>query len=284
MESDLFHNFVLYTKLKMRYKLNLLIFLVIFCSNSSAQTKYDFPQFGKETGRFFSMPARWDAFDWGTLGVLTGLTAVLMQAEFPVRDVKFIDRAFYYSPEAVGGRMYGELYTPLIIFGGYAGYSLITGDHKARKIGFEIGQACLYAGGIVIAMKTIFGRARPYMNEGKTSFHFFSGLFDDDHHSFPSGHTTEAFTMSTVLSLNAHSTFLKVLAYLPAFFTPFSRAYQGFHWMSDCLFGAGLGYFIGKWVVDLHNKNEAAASASSSTHSIGSQMPVIYPISFSYRF
>ena len=270
---------------RMRYKFRFLLLIIFFCSNSTAQTKYDFPQFGRETGSFFSMPAKWDAFDWGTLGVLTGLTAVLMQAEFPVRDVKFIDRSFYYSPPAVGGRMYGELYTPFALFAGYAGYSLITGDHKARKIGFELGQACLYAGSIVIAMKTIIGRARPYKNEGKTSFHFFSGLFDDDHHSFPSGHTTEAFTMSTVLSLNAHSIWLKILAYVPAFFTPASRAYQGFHWMSDCLFGAGLGYIIGKWVVDLHGKNEAAAAASpSSAHPRGSQLPVIYPITFDYHF
>lgn len=268
----------------MRFKFSFLFILVIFCGNSLAQTKYDFPQFGKETGRFFSMPARWDAFDWGTLGLLSGLTAVLMQAEFPVRDVKFIDRAFYYSPEAVGGRIYGELYTPFIIFGGYAAYSLITGSHQARKIGYEIGQSALYAGAVVIAMKTIIGRARPYTNEGKMSFHFFSGLFDDDHHSFPSGHTTEAFTMSTILSMNAHSTWLKILAYVPAFFTPFSRAYQGFHWMSDTLFGAGLGYFIAKWVVDLHEKNETAAVSPSSSHSIGSQLPVVYPISFSYHF
>lgn len=270
----------------MRYEFRILFFIAILCSNCPAQTKYDFPQFGRETGKFFTAPARWDAFDIGTLALLTGLTAVMMDAEFPVRDVKFIDRAFYYSPEAVGGRIYGELYTPFIIFAGYAGYSLITGSHQARKIGFEIGQSCLYAGAVVIAMKTIIGRSRPYANEGKFSFHFFSGLFDDDHHSFPSGHTTEAFTMSSILSMNAHSTWLKIFAYVPAFFTPFSRAYQGFHWMSDCLFGAGLGYFIAKWVVDLHEKNESAAAAASpsSSHSIGSQLPVIYPISFSYTF
>jgi membrane-associated phospholipid phosphatase len=269
----------------MRYKFVLTLCILLFCGDTRAQTKYDFPQFWKETGSFFSMPARWDAFDWGTLALLSGLTAVAMEGEFSVRDVKFIDRAFYYSPEAVGGRIYGELYMPFIIFAAYGGYSLITGDHTARKIGYEVGQSCLYAGAVVYVLKTIVGRARPYTNEGKLSFHFFSGLFDDDHHSFPSGHATEAFTMSTVLSLNAHPTWLKILAYLPAFFTPFSRAYQGFHWISDCFFGAGLGYFIGKWVTDLHAKNEAAAAGSSTIHAkIISQLPTVYPISFTYRF
>ncbi len=269
----------------MRDKIFSACFILLFSGTVSAQTKYDFPQFWKETGTFFSMPVRWDALDWGTLALLGSLTAVAMEGEFSVRDVKFIDRDFYYSPEAVGGRMYGELYTPFILFAGYGGYSLIKGDHQARKIAFEIGQSCLYAGAIVYAMKTIVGRARPYANEGKLSFHFFSGIFDDDHHSFPSGHTTEAFTMSTVLSLNAHSTALKILAYVPAFFTPFSRAYQGFHWISDCFFGAGLGYFIGKWTTDLHGANEAAAAAPSAAHAkIVSQLPTVYPISFTYNF
>jgi hypothetical protein len=264
-----------------------LFLLFLLCSSSQAQIKYDFPQFWHETGKFFAMPAHWDAFDWGTLGILGGLTVVAMESELPARDVKFISRDFYYSPEAVGGRMYGELYTPFVIFSGYAIYSLLSKDpasaHQARKIGYEIGQSCLYSAAIVSILKITVGRARPLANEGKFSFEPFT-LFDDYHHSFPSGHTTEAFTMSTILALNAHSTWLKVLAYVPAFFTPFSRAYQGWHWISDCVFGAGIGYFVGKWVTDLHAKNEAAAIVPTSAHPIASQLPVIYPVTFSYSF
>jgi len=264
------------------------LLILFFASKSAAQIKYDFPQFGKETGQFFSTPLHWDALDFGTFALLGGLTAVAAGIEFPVRDIKFIDRAFYYSPEAIGGRMYGELYTPFVIFSTYAIYSLLSKDpassHQARKIAYEIGQSCLYSAAIVSILKITIGRARPLANEGKFSFDPLT-LFDDYHHSFPSGHTTEAFTMSTILSLNAHSTWLKVLAYVPAFFTPFSRAYQGWHWISDCVFGAGIGYFVGKWVTDLHAKNEAAAVATSSTtHSIISQLPTVYPISLTYSF
>lgn len=269
----------------MRYKFLLVVIVSVMCTTASAQIKYDFPQFGRETGRFFTMPGRWDALDWGTLGLLSSLAAVAMVGELPARDIKFIDRSFYYSPPAEGGRIYGELYTPVIIFSGYAAYSLITGDHTARKIGYEIGQSCLYAGAIVYLMKTIIGRARPMANEGKFSFHFLSGLFDDVHHSFPSGHNTVAFTLSSVLSMNAKPTWLKVLAYVPAFFTPFSRAWQGYHWISDCVFGAGIGYFVAKWVTDLHEKNEAAAvQTTSAKGKIVSQMPTIYPISVSFNF
>jgi membrane-associated phospholipid phosphatase len=271
----------------MRSKFLLAIFITIFAATCSAQVKYDFPQFGKETGQFFSLPAHWEPFDWAALTLLTSISAVAAGIEFPARDIKFIDRAFYYSPEAEGGRMYGELYTPFVIFGAYAAYSLLSKDpvssHQARKIGYEIGQSCLYAGAVVFAMKLTIGRARPLANEGKFSFHL-PQFFEDLHHSFPSGHTTEAFTMSTILSMNAKSTWLKVLAYVPALFTPFSRAYQGWHWISDCIFGAGLGYFIGKWVFDLHEKKEAAAASTSASTSITSQLPHIYPVSINIAF
>src|SRR5437588_7064357 len=79
---------------------------------SSSQVKYDFPQFWRETGSFFSMPAHWDAMDWATLAMITGMATVASGIELPARDIKFIDRNFYYSPEAEGGRIYGELYTP----------------------------------------------------------------------------------------------------------------------------------------------------------------------------
>jgi membrane-associated phospholipid phosphatase len=262
---------------------------LLFPSISHEQVKYDFPQFGKETGQFFSLPAHWDAMDWGKFALLTGIAAVASGIELPARDIKFIDKALYYSPMAVGGRMYGELYTPFVLFSAYAAYSLLSKDpasaHLARKIGYEIGQSCLYAGAIVLVMKITIGRARPLANEGKFSFHL-PQLFEDLHHSFPSGHTTEAFTMSTILFLNAHSTFLKVLACIPPFFTPFSRAYQGWHWISDVIFGGGLGYLVGKWIYDLHAKDEAIAAAASPTmaHPITTGMPTIYPFRLQIDF
>ena len=285
--STIYRNFRLLPRAKAL--LAMTFFSLFIQCPSPAQVKYDFPQFWKETGQFFSIPAHWDAMDWGTLALLTGVAAVASGIELPARDIKFIDRAFYYSPEAVGGRIYGELYTPFIVFGAYAAYSLLSKDptssHLARKIGYEIGQSCLYAGAIVLVMKISIGRARPLANEGKFSFHL-PQLFEDLHHSFPSGHTTEAFTMSTILSLNAKQTWLKVLAYVPALFTPFSRAYQGWHWVSDVTFGAGLGFFVGKWIYNLHAKDEAIAAAAAPTkaHPITSGMPVIYPFKLQIEF
>jgi membrane-associated phospholipid phosphatase len=108
------------------------------------------------------------------------------------------------------------------------------------------------------------GRARPYVDEGSKSFHPFSSLFfKQDYQSLPGGHTTVAFVLSTVLSRNAKSGWLKGLAYLPAALTFVSRIYQDQHWTSDDFLGGVIGYFIATWVVDQHEAEVNRVQLSS---------------------
>jgi membrane-associated phospholipid phosphatase len=149
----------------------------------------------------------------------------------------------------------------VVLFAGFAAHSLIANDNSTRKIAYEIGQACLYAGAMEYILKSAIGRSRPYMNEGKSSYRLFT--LNDDYHSFPSGHSAAAFAISTVLSRNVQPTWLKILVYLPAAITPFSRVYEDQHWVSSCFIGGLLGYFVADWVVDLHEQNESRVHVSS---------------------
>jgi hypothetical protein len=224
--------------------------------------KYNFSQFGNETWSFIKQPTKWDGGDWLKVGVLgAGSFLLIVTVDQPARDFTFKDRSYLYSVPIEGGRMYGELYSPFVFFGGFAIHYLLTDNISSRKIAYEIGQASFYTGAITYILKTVLGRARPYMNEGISSYHPFS--FRDDNHSFPGGHTATAFVISTVLSRNAGPTWLKVLAYLPAVITPFSRVYEDQHWVSSCFFGGVIGYFIADWVVDLHEQNESRVHITS---------------------
>jgi membrane-associated phospholipid phosphatase len=158
--------------------------------------------------------------------------------------------------------MYGELYSPVVFFVGFAAHSLITNDKSTRKIAYEIGQASLYTGAIVLTMKSIIGRARPHDNQGRATYHPFT-LIGDDYHSLPGGHTATAMVISTVLARNVDPTWLKVLIYVPAVVTAFSRVYQDWHWTSDDLLGGAIGYFVANWVVDLHEGKESRVHVSS---------------------
>jgi membrane-associated phospholipid phosphatase len=248
----------------LRRKFLLLPFLFLFYQPALfAQNKYDFPQFFDETGTFFTQPLHWGGSDWLKLGLIGAGTFAAMQADQPIRDAVIRDQGhYYYSVPVVGGRVWGELYTPVALFTLFGAHSVITGDKTSRKIGYEIGQASLYAGAITFLLKGAIGRARPYTGEGRASYHPFT-LFSDNFHSMPGGHTTAGMVLSTVLSRNAHSPFLKGLAYVPVAFTFVSRIYQDEHWFSDDLLGAALGYFVATWVVDTHEQGESRVGISS---------------------
>jgi membrane-associated phospholipid phosphatase len=240
------------------------VLLVICASFLGAQNKYDLSQFGRETRDFIRQPAKWDGSDWLKLGVIGGATFLTMQVDQSIRDAVLKDRSYFYSVPIEAARVYGELYSPLAFFVGFATHSLITNSMSTRKMAYEIGQASLYTGAITLILKTAFGRTRPYMNEGTSSYYPCSSLLDR-YHSFPGGHTATAFVISTVLSRNVHPTWLKILVYLPAIITPISRVYQDQHWMSDNVFGGALGYFVAKWVVDVHEAQDKLVQSTSST-------------------
>jgi len=228
---------------------------------------YSISQFGRESVLFIKQPLRWKAKDWLTVGGLAGGTALLTLADQPLRDATQGDQKYYYSVPVVAGRVYGELYSIVGVAGSFGAYGMIAHDTAAKKIAIELFQAGLYSEIVTGILKTVVGRARPYMSEGPSHFHPFT-FFNPDYNSFPSGHSTSAFALSTVLSRHAHSTALKIIAYTPAALTLFSRIYQDKHWVSDELLGAAIGYFVGNWVVDLHE---------SKRHKINVEVTSIYP-------
>ncbi len=80
-------------------------------------------------------------------------------------------------------------------------------------------------------MKYSFGRPRP----GNS----------DDHHSFPSGHTTTAFTTATSLTY-AYGWKAGAVAYPLAVFVAASRLSDDVHWGSDVVAGAFVGFWAAR--------------------------------------
>ncbi|MBK5285932.1 MAG: phosphatase PAP2 family protein, partial [Bacteroidia bacterium] len=153
---------------------------------------------------------------------------------------------------------------------GFGIFGLLAHDTAAKKISIELLQAGLYSELLTVALKMIVGRARPVYTDNAFTYHPFS-VADNNFQSMPSGHTTSAFALSTVMSRHAKSTALKILAFVPAGFTMFSRIYQHKHWLSDEIPAAAIGFFVGNWVVDLHEGKRHRINVTS-----------MYPISISY--
>jgi len=212
---------------------------------------YSLSQFGHETFLFIKQPTLWKGKDWLKVGLIAAATVAVMPLDQPLINSTQGNQRYNNSVFIVGGRIYGEWYAIGGVASVFGIYGLIAKDDRAKKISIELVQAGIYAELITHLLKNTIGRARPYTNEGAFSYHPFS-FFDVDYNSMPSGHTTSAMALSTVMSRHANKMVFKVLAYAPAAFTMFSRMYQNQHFLSDEILACGIGYFVGNWVVDLH--------------------------------
>lgn len=112
------------------------------------------------------------------------------------------------------------------------------GDDKMFETGKLAWAAFMEAGLIAYSLKRIIGRSRP--------------LNGSEEDSFPSGHTTLAFSMATVAG--HEYTRLRIPLYAVAFGTAFSRIYQGRHYLSDVIAGAVIGTLVGVHVIHYKGK------------------------------
>ena len=246
--------------------------LVFLCSSANAQTSYNFRQFFDETKDFAVLPGKWHGSDWAKIGVIGAGTLLVLQADQTIRTAVLRDRRYYHSVPIEGGRIWGEWYTTLALGVGFTSYGMLADNHSTRKIGYEVIQSALYSQAVIDLLKIPFGRSRPYAEKGAHHFRPFNFQWTRSG-SFPGGHASAAFAISTVLSRNAKSDLVKGLCYLPAVCSAVSRVYQDKHWASDCFLGAIIGFTVGTWVVKQHERKELGVSGSN-----------LIPFSISYRF
>ena len=101
------------------------------------------------------------------------------------------------------------------------GSGLIIGDDYTRQTGQMLAEAMLFNGLITTGAKMMFNRSRPYTNDGSYELEFFEFESEFEETSLPSGHTSSAFTVATVLSQRIDNTYASIALYLMASLTAF---------------------------------------------------------------
>lgn len=137
-----------------------------------------------------------------------------------------------------------------VIFAG----SLFTDNHKFQDAAFASVEALIYANVLTNALKFGFGRQRPWQGEDAFVFRPFSG-----NTSFPSGHATTAFAAITPWILYYPNT-ATVLAITLATGTAFSRIPLKYHWPSDVMAGALIGFSTASWLVRRHQQGDTSSN------------------------
>lgn len=210
---------------------------------------------------------------WILGGFITG-TAVLLPLDqrlaHEIREPVFQDNAVA-SHAATFFRFMGqpgaEIIGPSLYLIGHFGhwpYVEALGLHGTES--FLLGMT------FTTAIKFVAGRKRPYLTADTSaySFQLFRGFKGKDYQSFPSGHTTTAFsvassvTAETAIWLDRTDAWrgwkfvVGTVMYGGATLVGVSRMYNDKHWASDVIVGAAIGTFSGNkvvWYVYAHPDN-----------------------------
>lgn len=233
--------------------------------------KSDFNTAVDDGVRLAKAPFHFEAKDWLILGGVATTTALAFTVDEDVRDFMHRNRTDFLDKYTVVGRQYGEVLTAGIISGAIYFGGLAAGSTEVRETGRMLIETLAYAGIVTTVLKSALGRSRPFLNEG--AFKFRGLQFKNEHISLPSGHSTVAFAMSSVLASRIKNTYASIGLYSLAAFTAFQRMYDDKHWLSDTILGAAIGHFIGLAIVNYGSKE----SSDTSVH----LQPSVSPYGFS---
>lgn len=159
---------------------------------------------------------------------------------------------------------FGGLYEAYVL-AAFGAYGLIFKSNKVKTTTLLATQAYITAGAMSEAVKYLTGRQRPNYYDprnpaepdntvfnGPPIFNSRSGGFNS---SFPSGHTTAAFSAATVFAYEYKDQILiPLIAYTAAGLVGISRITENAHWTTDVLAGFALGYITGKQVVNNYHR------------------------------
>jgi membrane-associated phospholipid phosphatase len=227
-----------------------------------------------------SAPARWDRSDWVTAGVtaalVVGTGALLDQSidTFVVKHANASSDRFAKAVQNLGGA------PSVAIAGGTYLAGIAFKDPEVRATGIDLmasmGIAQLL---VVIPTKIVVGRSRPDAEQGAHDFHPFNGG-----QSFPSGHTTQAFALASVISAHADQTWVSCVSYGLAGMVGLARMEQRKHFLSDVVTGGIVGTLVGKSVVSFNESRRTDARSKLSLTFAPLVLPGGYGISVGMKF
>jgi membrane-associated phospholipid phosphatase len=166
------------------------------------------------------------------------------------------------------------------LLGAFYLYGSIKDDERSKQTALLGLKAFVVSGVIVTVPKQLFHRHRPcpcaydgtvdaacanetpYEFDGPVNFgtnlksfkDYVNVFFQSSDNSFPSGHSTSAFAVATVIAEQyKYKRWVPVVAYSLAGLTSLSRIEANKHWASDVFMGAVLGYSIGKFITRKKN-------------------------------
>jgi membrane-associated phospholipid phosphatase len=150
----------------------------------------------------------------------------------------------------------------------FGAYGIIFKSNKVKTTTLLATQSYLAAGAVSYVVKFATGRQRPhdFAPDKMNNLSFLGPSRNSTASSFPSGHTTAAFSAATVFAIEYKDQILiPVIAYTAATLVGLSRITQNAHWMTDVFAGAALGYVTGRQVSYNYHRYARLRSGKAKT-------------------
>ncbi len=145
-----------------------------------------------------------------------------------------------------------------------------THNARARETGLLGGEALIDGGIVAFVIKHATQRRRPRAPE--------PGDFFEGGLSFPSGHTTAAWSLATVVANEyRHNRLVQLSAYGLAAAASMARFTGRNHFLSDVLVGSAIGYGIGRYVYRTHHDPAIESTSQATPRPPSKLLPLIIP-------
>ena len=152
----------------------------------------------------------------------------------------------------------GSIYGLGAVAGGFYLLGRKTNNYRARETGVLSAEALVDSVIVSGALKEITQRGRPATGVERSEF--FEGG-----NSFPSGHSTQAWAVATVIANEyKHRRAVQITAYGIATAVSVARFTGQKHYLSDVVAGSALGFAIGRYVYSAHRRVEQNPGITSS--------------------
>ena len=194
------------------------------------------------------------ASDWQKIGIATAGTGLLFMADPTVKDLAQNNQGetgdWIFNIDKTFNKEY-------VIIGSSGLYlsGLIFRQRGIRRTALYTIESVFIASSITGSLKIIFGRSRPFVDEGHLKFRLFGGD-RESHRSLPSGHATGAFSICTVFAKSIDNIWWKTFWYGTAVMVGAARVYHNRHWLSDTVLGGFIGYTTASYVVHFDDRNK----------------------------
>lgn len=212
--------------------------------------------FYEDAKHVLTSPLRWNRQDVLTFAILSGGTFGLMLADEDLQDLVQDHRNSTTNRVSRWTDRYTKRVTNLTI-GGFYLSGIIFRNNKAKETALLCLESVALAEGITKGIKHLVGRTRPFGDKGAFHFDPLKIPPPPSSLSFPSGHATAAFALTSVIAEQYHRIPLTIALYGGATVVALARVNNNAHFFSDVFWGGVIGVSVGKALVKFNKENSS---------------------------